>query len=90
MPVLSHDNEWSCILCVNDIDFVSFYSYFLLDFGNVPTVWYFFFHFLINKCKRHGQVDGNGILVICLLSPKNPYYRNSLNVILQFSDPNGY
>ena len=29
-------------ICVQDIDFASFYDFFLLDFGTVPTVWYFF------------------------------------------------
>ena len=32
-------------LCVSDIDFASFYD-FDIDFGIVPTVWYFFIFIL--------------------------------------------
>ena len=35
-------------LCVEGIHFASFYD--ILEFGNVPTVWYgLFFHFILNK-----------------------------------------
>jgi hypothetical protein len=43
VPVPNQENEWLCVcVLVIDIDFASFYD-FLLDFGSVLTVWYFFF-----------------------------------------------
>jgi hypothetical protein len=43
VPVPNQENEWLCVCVLAiDIDFASFYD-FLLDFGSVLTVWYFFF-----------------------------------------------
>ena len=59
---LSQESEWLLYLCVSDIGFASFYDFsigcwkcsdsvvffvFLLDFGNVLTVWYFLFFYWI-------------------------------------------
>ena len=42
MPVPCQENERSCIMCVRDIDFVSFSTIFWLDFWTVTIVGYFF------------------------------------------------
>ena len=46
VPVPSQESKLSCI-CVSDIDFAYFYDFYI-EFGTVPTVWYFFLvsHFI--------------------------------------------
>ena len=41
VSVPSQDIEW-CFICAVGVSILPFYG-FLLDFGTVPTVWYFFF-----------------------------------------------
>jgi hypothetical protein len=45
--VSRQESELSCI-CVLGVCILPLYAFFLLDFGTVPTVWYFmgFFHFI--------------------------------------------
>ena len=48
MSIPSQASEWSCI-CVLRISILPLSLIFLLDFGTVPTVWYFIFHFVIDR-----------------------------------------
>jgi hypothetical protein len=47
VPVPSHGSEWSCISELG-VFILALSTIFLLGFGTVPTVWYFFvFHFIV-------------------------------------------
>jgi hypothetical protein len=50
VPVWSQEHERPC-MCVHvrDIHFVFVSTIFLLDFGTVPTVSYFFYHFITTQ-----------------------------------------
>jgi len=52
VPVPSQESEMPCT-CIWGIDFISTIA--LLDFGNVPTVWYFLFFtlFLCYTCLEN-------------------------------------
>ena len=45
VPVPSQESEWSCI-CVLELSIFPLSTIFLLDFGTVPTVVFFVFHFI--------------------------------------------
>ena len=49
--VLSHESEWSCI-CVLGISNCPISTIFYWIFGTFPTMWYFFFIFIIGCEKR--------------------------------------
>ena len=48
VSVSNQESEWLCI-CVLGVSSLPIYTIFLLNFGNVPTVWYGFLFHLITK-----------------------------------------
>ena len=54
VPVLSQENEQSCI-CVLMVSISSLSTIFLLDFGTVPTVWFLFVFFFILLVKMSSK-----------------------------------
>jgi hypothetical protein len=72
VPVPSQKSKWSCIYVLG-ISILPISTIFLLDCGNAPTLWYFFyFHFIRNIIKFNSikgyfnQVSMWGVVYMCM------------------------
>jgi hypothetical protein len=80
VPLPSQENDRSCI-CVLRVWVLSLSTTFLLYFGTVPTVWYFFPIFLLPK-----QNNGNAYVFVrktCLQTNKNQTGLVDMYLIIQ-------